>query len=446
MSRKLTKDEFIKRSRATHGDKYTYDQVFYVSNSTKVKIYCKVHKECFSQAPSNHFAGKEGCKHCSKGSKSLTTEKVVARFKNINGNFYDYSKVEYVNIRTKVEVVCPAHGSFYIRPQCHYKGVGCKKCFIDRLTLSEEEYLDSVKKKHNNKYDYSLVDYVDTSEKIKIVCPSCGPFEIVANKHRMGSGCPKCGHKERGKRSRGSKATFVNSAREVHGSLYNYDKVVFKLSKEKVLMHCTVHNKDFWQTPSNHIKGQKAPCCGLEDMSNTKTMTKEEFVTKSRTLHGDKYDYTNTKYVGVSYKVDILCRKCGEVFSQLAQSHLQKSGCPTCGRERMGWSKKVWKKSGKTFTFYVLRCFNENEVFIKVGRTRRSIKKRYGSKKDMPYNYEILRIIKSKNADYIFDLENRVKRFFKERGYIPRTSFGGETECFTHINVKSNKNRTLPKQ
>ena len=59
--------------------------------------------------------------------KILTTEEFIEKAKAVHGNKYDYSKVEYVNSRTKVCIICPIHGDFFQEANSHIQG---KKCYL----------------------------------------------------------------------------------------------------------------------------------------------------------------------------------------------------------------------------------------------------------------------------------------------------------------------------
>lgn len=84
--------------------------------------------------------------------------------------------------------------------------------------------------------------------------------------------------------------------------------------------------------------------------------------------------------------------------------------------------------------FYIIRCFNKDEEFIKVGITCTSIKNRYRKKTLMPYNYQILYEIKSFNLKSLYKIEAKIKKEIKPFLYTPKISFGGsKTECFTRV-------------
>lgn len=125
-SRVLTLGEFLEKAKLKHGETYDYSKVNYINAHSKIVIRCAVHGE-FSQEPQHHLAG-FGCRGCSK-SLPKTNESFKIAAKSVHGEKYDYSKVQYVKAHSKVEIVCPTHGSFLQSPQNHVIGCqGCPKC------------------------------------------------------------------------------------------------------------------------------------------------------------------------------------------------------------------------------------------------------------------------------------------------------------------------------
>jgi hypothetical protein len=99
-----------------HGRKHNFD----VSDETRQKL-------------SEHFKGRPNTKLKS------SLDKVLLKFRETHGDKYDYSKVEYVNTMTKVEVVCPEHGSWWVVPNNHKRGSGCPKCSLIRNGIKKKE-------------------------------------------------------------------------------------------------------------------------------------------------------------------------------------------------------------------------------------------------------------------------------------------------------------------
>lgn len=134
--KKLTQEEFINRAKKIHGNKYDYSKVVYLTNKVKVCIICPIHG-AFWQTPNAHLLG-QGCKQCYTDvvgdSLRTTKEEFIRKAKAIHGDKYDYSKVEYVNNKTEVIIICPIHGEFKQRPDMHtIKGNGCRLCRSDKL-------------------------------------------------------------------------------------------------------------------------------------------------------------------------------------------------------------------------------------------------------------------------------------------------------------------------
>ena len=188
--RTKTTEEFIKEAIRVHGDKYDYSKVVYRGNKTEVCIICPKHGE-FWQTPDNHMQGR-GCHKCANSGIRLTTEEFIERAKKIHGNKYDYSKVEYINAHTKVTIICPIHGEFKIRPYALLHGQNCPKCSHKSTAYSTKEWIEEAKKVHDDKYDYSKVEYVNNHTKVCIICPIHGEFWQRPLGHLMGKGCPNC--------------------------------------------------------------------------------------------------------------------------------------------------------------------------------------------------------------------------------------------------------------
>ena len=132
---------------------------------------------------------------------------------------------------------------------------------------------------------------------------------------------------------------IIKKFKSVHGDKYDYSKVDFIKTTIKVCIICPEHG-EFYQEPHAHIKGQGCPKCGIIKRSINKTNTTEQFIEKAKSVHGDKYNYENVKYVNTKTKVEIICPLHGP-FSQEPHNHLQGYGCPTCGNELKGSTTKI---------------------------------------------------------------------------------------------------------
>ena len=130
-------------------------------------------------------------------SKKLTTEEFIQKARKVHGDKYDYSKVEYINKNSNTTIICPIHGEFEQRIDHHLEGCGCPKCFNERRSMNRrsntEEFIEKAQIIHkNDKYDYSLVEYINNSTNVTIICPVHGKFEQTPNNHLRGENCPYC--------------------------------------------------------------------------------------------------------------------------------------------------------------------------------------------------------------------------------------------------------------
>ena len=142
-----------------------------------------------------HIHNNRGCRYCSHRSYAYTTKEFISKAKEVHGDKYDYSKVEYVNKLTPVCIICPTHGEFWKRPEHFLRGQGCPKCSNKLFKLNKDIFIDRSNKIHNNKYNYSKVEYKTVEDKVCIICPMHGEFWQTPHSHMSGVGCPKC-HEE----------------------------------------------------------------------------------------------------------------------------------------------------------------------------------------------------------------------------------------------------------
>lgn len=182
---KETLETFIDKAKQIHNNKYDYKNVLWKNVGVKVKIICLIHGE-FEQTPSNHLRGK-GCAYCS-GVGRLTKEILIERIKNIHGDKYEYEFGDKITLNNKIKIKCKNHGFFEQTPKNHLKGQNCPKC----KCLDKDEFIKKALLKHNNEYNYDNIEFVNINTKIKIMCYEHGIFEQRPNDHLNGDKCYKC--------------------------------------------------------------------------------------------------------------------------------------------------------------------------------------------------------------------------------------------------------------
>lgn len=247
--RAMNREQFIQSANEVFKNRFDYSKTTYKNNRTKVCIICSEHGE-FWQNSKSHLNGYIGCALCSK-TKKYTTKEFVIKANEVHNHKYDYSKVSYINAKSKVCIICPAHGEFWQKPGGHLFGYGCPLCGEHKV--SKEEFIAKANKKYSNKYDYSLVDFCNVLDKVKIICPEHGVFTRDIHSHLLGGACPACSGKL-------SFEQFVTEARKIHGKKFSYNAEDFCNMTTKTRIICPTHG-EFWQMPFSHIKDKR--CCLL---------------------------------------------------------------------------------------------------------------------------------------------------------------------------------------
>ena len=333
-------DIFIEKAKKIHGEIYDYSKVIYKKAILKVIIICKKHGE-FEQQPSNHLSG-YGCVKCGiltrNASSSYTTNDFIKKAQKIHGEIYDYSKVNYINSTTKVIITCKQHGEFEQTPGHHLQKQGCPECG-GHVKLNTKEFIVKSTKIHGETYDYSKVNYINNSTKVIITCKQHGEFKLVPSSHyNNGQGCPTCGRERTRQQLSLTTDDFIEKATKIHGEIYDYSKVNYINSTTKVIITCK-HHGELEQTPGHHLMGQGCQICGNERTRLHKLSNIEEFIEKAKQIHGNNYDYYKVKYINSTTKVIITCKEHGD-FNIRPNNHIgSKQGCPKCQL------KKTYSKS-----------------------------------------------------------------------------------------------------
>lgn len=209
---KRTKDDFVKEATYLHGGIYTYDNFVWNGTDKKSTIHCIKHNIDFEMTPSHHLNG-QGCPKCryekSAKSNTHTKEWFVSKANKLHNSKYDYSKTEYIKSDEKVCIICHEkdrngveHGEFWMTPDNHlmkHHPQGCPKCGRDSTVnakrLSFDEFVKAANKVHDSKYTYDNSTYINTGEKMRMICPIHGEFWQKPTNHIYSQqGCPKCGN------------------------------------------------------------------------------------------------------------------------------------------------------------------------------------------------------------------------------------------------------------
>ena len=176
MSRCLTTEEFIKKAKSIHGDKFDYVNSTYINAKTKIEIKCKKHSNIFFQNSNNHFLSKFPCKECNLENKRLLFSSNIEEFKTYMikkyGNTLSFEKAIYKNARTDIILVCKKHKLELKKAPYEFKISTCHMCSkenIDDVRSSKQiklinEYVSSFGGKLISK------KYVNNETDLKFKC------------------------------------------------------------------------------------------------------------------------------------------------------------------------------------------------------------------------------------------------------------------------------------
>lgn len=302
-------------------------------------------------------------------------------------------------------------------------------------TLTRETFIERANSKHGNLFDYSNVLHVDRNTKVEIICKNHGSFYQTPNGHLSGCGCNKCAIEQNASKNRHSEESVISKFIQIHGYRYDYSKVKYINTNTKVIIGCSIHG-EFEQKPTKHLRGQGCNLCSYKDIGVNQTKSGVQLLDEFHNVHGTLYDYSKVVYTRMKDPIVIGCPIHGD-FIQKAVTHWNGCGCPICKRYHNIYSRSKWSQmaNGRVGTFYIIRCYNEIESFYKYGITFNGLKYRYKRCKDMPYSYEIIRLVISSDKEYIWDLEKRFGSFKLKDKYTPMIPFPGSiSECFSSYN------------
>jgi hypothetical protein len=200
------------------------------------------------------------------------------------------------------------------------------------MKYTREQFINLAKKVYGKKYTYDNLGYSRMNDPIyNVTCPIHGGFSIssASNFIHRNTACHTCNIKNSKRKQIWNTDWFVKRSKEVHGEEYDYSKVDYKRNTTKVIIICPTHG-EFQTLPSNHARGSICPKCAIKESRKKRLLTKEVFIEKAIRVHGERYDYTDTKYSGRLYPITIGCPIHGLITIKRASQHLRGQGCPQC--------------------------------------------------------------------------------------------------------------------
>lgn len=211
--------------------------------------------------------------------------------------------------------------------------------------LTPQEVIERCNKVHNNKYDYSEMNYTSRKKFMYPICPIHGKFEIIAEYHMAGTGCPKCREEKLLNYD-----NFMKLAREAHKDDFDdYDySLITPENFNEVKNDLPIIHKPcgtiLHQAYRNHLAGKGCKFCDfyhlspeeIKELRNNNIEINKESINQIRIkraieIFGDEYDYSNTDFSNVKAKTQVFCKRCNESFETSYDNHVNKKcGCKKC--------------------------------------------------------------------------------------------------------------------
>lgn len=283
------------------------------------------------------------------------------------------------------------------------------------MAYTTKTFIEKARAVHNNKYDYSKVDYLNSQSKVTLICKEHGEWKQLPAEHLRNKGCPRCC-----KNVRGTQESFLAKAKLTHGDTYDYSKSVYRLNMEKLTITCRIHG-DFLQAPNTHYAGKGCDKCADIANADRCRLPVSQFVADAEQKHGVLYDYSQVVYTGTHSKVKIICLAHGE-FWQTPNSHKAGQGCKACAKSGFKTNIPGW--------LYILQCGD----VTKVGITNRSVHTRVKSiNNSSKLRFKQTLGILFENGSIADQAETILLRELRSLYQQPLDKFDGSTECFINV-------------
>lgn len=450
MGLKKTTEQFVSELKEIFKNKpFSFDKVVYIGARDYVTLTCNLHGDWRAMA-TNLQQGK-GCRGCRTDKVADARRKDKEHFeqksKKIHGDTYDYSDVVYVNNTKNVAIKCKEHGVFFQQPIAHYAGSGCTKC-VKRLVKTLSDVKSHLDDELLNLWSFVGLD--DSSDvfmttKVTVLCKKHGEtfdtnFGSLSNRR---SCCDLTKNVLLSTSQLSYFSDYVEKMSAVHNNKYSYLDTFEKVSQsEKLNILCKEHGV-FVQDIDHHLhRKQGCPKCATIQQGRRKT---NDWVNGLDNLLLDiPLDKTisiisTDKVKNSRGKLVLSCSKHG-IFEKSVGNLKLGQRCPECSLYE-GWGKSTYIQRAKDLydglcNLYLIRCWNDEEDFYKIGITvHKDIRRRF-TKKEMPYKYVVMETVCG-DVEYIVNVETEAHKEMKGFHYTPKIPFGGHVrECFSKEGIE----------
>lgn len=362
------KQKFIEKANKIHNNSYDYSKVNYKNNSTRVKIVCKKHGP-FDILPACHTDKKRGCPQCLREEISDSIDFVSKEVAKMGGTLVDpmSGDKEYILTEQRIKVECSSCKKVWtpkwrsLKVNKRWCGV-CTVKYAKSLSFGQLQSLANTENITITKFPNNPINFVNNDDKVEFICNVCDHQDtktvrcfILNSKHENYQTCSNCSSYQNSK-------TFEEIEQDLKkrgfSVVKNPDNGKIKKAKFEDILTIRCPNGHISDNSVHNIytngiaKHGKPPCreCLKEQLSEKQSMTLEEFLSRAKEKHGDRYDYSKINednWKDSRHKVLVVCKKHGE-WQCIPSTHiLRGSGCPKCGYEEGS------KKQTRTHEEYV---------------------------------------------------------------------------------------------
>jgi hypothetical protein len=207
-------------------------------------------------------------------------------------------------------------------------------------------------------YTFDMSEYTNTNCKISSTCDKGHNSLQVVKNLLNGHGCNICSSKISSEKQKSNFKDVLNKFKEIHGDRYDYSDFNYSNNRTKSKIICPIHGV-FTQSSYVHIKGHGCPSC-----SKNKKFTNDDFTSKSKEVHGDKFRYDDVNYKNMHTKVKIECPMHG-YFEQIPLHHIKGVGCPKCNQSKGERMIEIFLKRNNIEYISQMKfdgCFYQNKL------------------------------------------------------------------------------------
>lgn len=350
MAIKLTNELFINRVNIIHGEnRFSFDKLNYINNSTKVILNCNKHNEYFEIKPDSILKNNSiGCSKCLKEYRDKIHKKPLDVFiKQVEDKFgkdkFGFDKCDYIDSKTNLTLFCKTHNEYFEVTPTNFlrkRTIGCPKCFTEFQFIFKRKplnvFIEEVENKFGkDRFGFDKCDYINNNTKVEIFCKKHNEYFKVTPTNFLrkdSKGCPKCMVENT---VITNNENFISRSKVIYGDKYDYSKTNYINTTEKVTLICNKHNHEFQVTPSYFLSKVVDNYCPICIKEKKPRLSLDEYIFRSRSIHGENtYDYSKVNYINSKKNIELICNKHNHSFLIRADSHLDRvRGCPICANE-----------------------------------------------------------------------------------------------------------------